>query len=171
MEYRMGKKLERYGRLLILLSMLIVYGFCYIYGCVFQSMQAAYSVNLLILAFTGIECAVIIGIKKGLQYFRDHCYYIFSEDSFTVCNGRKKTCYPWEAFAEARFDYTRVIGMNYFPVIFIAGGKMLRLNKYVNDFNGLTVKMLGKITASARLQDDLWEKLSAYDCASAKTEN
>lgn len=169
MEYRMGKKMDRYERLLILLSMLIVYGFCYIYGCVFQRIRAAYSVNLLILAFTGIECAVIIAIKKSLRYVRDHCYYIFSEDSFTVCSGKKRTCYPWTAFAEARFDYTRVIGMNYFPVIFVAGGKMLRLNKYVNDFNGLTVKMLEKIRISASLQDDLWEKLSAYDGVSAET--
>lgn len=160
MEYRMGKKLDRYENLLVLISLVITYGFCYIYSCIFMEAGVQVPTTLLLLCFTVFEGIVIFILKKVIQFYQRNFYYVFTEKGLVVCGSKGSECYLWQDFQEVRFDYSRIIGMHYFPVVFVVGGKKIRLSKYVEGFNELTIKILKRV--ADKVDADLQEKAWSY---------
>lgn len=160
MKYQMGKKLDRYEKLLIFVSAVVVYGFCYIYNYVFQMKGFAVPVSLLVLVFTLLELLVAVLINKTIQIYRQSTYYVLDSKGITCYGYRMKDYYRWTDFEEARFDYARIIGMRHLPVIFIAGGKRLRISRYVDRFNELSMKILEHIPDV--VDEDLKDKLLTY---------
>ena len=75
-KYAMGKKLDRYEKILYFISAVIVYGFFYIYHAVFQIKNIAVSGYILFAAFSAIELLVIWLISKAVDVYRKSTYYV-----------------------------------------------------------------------------------------------
>ena len=159
-KYAMGKKLDRYEKILYFISAVIVYGFCYIYHAVFQIKNIAVSGYILFAAFSAIELLVIWLISKAVDVYRKSTYYVLDAKGITCYGFRLKEYYRWSDFEDARFDYARILGMRNLPVIFIVAGKRLRLSSYVDGFNDLNLKLLSHI--GPVVSDDLKEKLPTF---------
>ena len=159
-KYAMGKKLDRYEKILYFISAVIVYGFCYIYHAVFQIKNIAVSGYILFAAFSAIEFLVIWLISKAVDVYRKSTYYVLDAKGITCYGFRLKEYYRWSDFEEARFDYARILGMRNLPVIFIVAGKRLRLSFFLDWFKDLDPEILLPIGAVGR--GDLKENVPAF---------
>lgn len=100
-KYAMGKKLDRYEKILYFISAVIVYGFCYIYHAVFQIKNIAVSGYILFAAFSAIELLVIWQISKAVDVYRKSTYYVLDAKGITCYGFRLKEYYRWSDFEEA----------------------------------------------------------------------
>ena len=64
-KYAMGKKLDRYEKILYFISAVIVYGFCYIYHAVFQIKNIAVSGYILFAAFSADRASCDLADQQG----------------------------------------------------------------------------------------------------------
>ena len=92
-KYAMGKKLDRYEKILYFISAVIVYGFCYIYHAVFQIKNIAVSGYILFAAFSAIELLVIWLISKAVDVYRKSTYYVLDAKGITCYGFRLKEYY------------------------------------------------------------------------------